>query len=113
MSVRLTNTQRTQQTFNLTREFAPVRHVFPRAAESASGQGAARSVRLVLPDSVTFLAGESRVYPDGVMTCPEIRGAVESKRLKIEQISETKAAGEAAPKMADEDKPAYAQRKKS
>lgn len=87
MTVKLTNTQRTQQTFNLTREFAPKRHLFKSSTLNKDGSVSFSDRRVVIPDSVTLLAGESREFVDGILTCPEIKNAIASKKLRVEVMS--------------------------
>ncbi len=72
MTIKLTNARKFAQAFNLTVELAPKRHIFARANDKGS-------VRVILPESITLLAGESREFVDGVLTCPEIQAALKAK----------------------------------
>lgn len=52
---------------------------FPRVAKLANGQEHGHFVELKLPDSVTFLARETKTLPATVLECDEIRSALEPR----------------------------------
>lgn len=80
MAGKLKNRTRRAITLNLTTKVAPKRHVFSRVSESRDGSSAVTDRRLVLPDSITILAGSvSSSLPDSVQHCPEVAGAIQRR----------------------------------
>lgn len=91
MSGKLKNRTRRALTFNLTTKVAPIRHLFDRRVEHKDGSVSTQKRRLVLPDSVTVLAGKlSASLPDGVPHCPEVAAAI--ARRDVEWIPDEPAA---------------------
>lgn len=86
MTTRLTNTSTTSQTFNLTREIAPLRRVYDRTKhDGKTGETYREQSRVIIPDSVTLLHGESRGgFPDNVVTAPELATKIAKKLIRAE-----------------------------
>lgn len=83
MPGKLQNLTRRAVVYNLTTKVAPVRHVFKRRTEHKDGTVRTVDRRLVLPDSVTVLAGKlSESLPDGVARCPEVIAAIARHDVK-------------------------------
>lgn len=98
MSGKLKNRTRRALTFNLTTKVAPIRHLFDRRLEQKDGTVKTTQRRLVLPDSVTVLAGKlSDSLPDGAPHCPEVAAAI--ARRDVEWIPDPE-------KVAEPEKPA-------
>ena len=77
MTGKLTNRTRTAQTYNLTNKVAPVRKIFERRTQTRDGVVSISDRRVVFPDSITILFGEtSKSLPDGVKHCPEVVAAL-------------------------------------
>lgn len=85
MMVKLVNISRTSLTFNLTREFAPLRRVYTRTRTEKTGESYREERRIVIPDSMTLLFGESRggLHPS-VVRCPEVAALIAAKKLRVE-----------------------------
>lgn len=100
MSGKLKNRTRRALTFNLTTKVAPIRHLFDRRVEHKDGSVSTQKRRLVLPDSVTVLAGKlSTSLPDGAPQCPEVAAAI--ARRDVEWIPDEPAAEAPAEAPAD------------
>ena len=68
----------------LTRQVAPVRHLFDRVHQNKDGTATQESVRLVLPDSLSLQPGEERKgLPDSVRSCPDVEKARAAGELSI------------------------------
>lgn len=82
MAGKLKNLTRTARTYNLTTKVAPLRRMYPRATQLPDGGAAISDRRVVIPDSITILAGAtSPVLEDGVLSCPEIAKAISKRDL--------------------------------
>ena len=85
MLTKLVNLSRTSLTFNLTREVAPLRCVYPRTRTEKTGETYREERRIVIPDSVTLLHGESRGgFHPSVVRCPEVAALIAAKKLRAE-----------------------------
>lgn len=85
MSTKLVNTSRTALTFNLTREVSPIRRVYARTRVEKTGEVHLEDRRLVIPDSVTLLHGESRGgFHPSVVRCPEVAALIAARKLRAE-----------------------------
>lgn len=83
MPGKLKNRTRRALVFNLTLKVAPVRQLFPRRVERKDGSVGIEDRRLVLPASVTVLAGKlSASLPDGVPHCPEVSAAIARREVE-------------------------------
>lgn len=98
MSGKLKNRTRRALTFNLTTKVAPVRHLFGRRTDHRDGSVTIADKRLVLPESVTVLAGKNNLsasLPDSAVGCPEIAAAIARKDVEwIPDPKETEPAAE-------------------
>lgn len=87
MAVTLKNVTRAPKKpllLQLTRQVAPVRHVFDRVHQNKDGSATQEAVRLVLPDSISLQPGEERKgLPDSVRNCPDVVKAVATGELSI------------------------------
>lgn len=105
MTGKLKNRTRFQHTYNLSLKVAPLRKIYER-----QGPNGVENRRIVLPDSVTVLAGVgtlSQSLPDGAKDCPEVAKAIARRDVfwvpdpvKVEEPS-----AEEAPKLAPEPEP--------
>lgn len=77
----LQNTQRVQQTLNLTHRAGSKRQLFERVGEK---HGSKTQVRVSVPGSLTILAGgKSEPVPAFWQHLPEIANAIKAKRLTV------------------------------
>jgi len=90
VSTKLVNLSRTSLTFNLTREVAPLRRVYTRTRIEKTGETHREERRIVIPDSVTLLHGESRGgFHPSVVRCPEVAALIAAKKLRAEDEIES------------------------
>jgi hypothetical protein len=77
MPGKLHNKTRRALTLNLTTKVAPLRKLYDRRTANADGSTSIAPTRIVIPDSITVLAGKcSGVLADGVAHCPEVAAAI-------------------------------------
>lgn len=79
--VKLTNRTRTAKTYNLTVATAPHRMEVERRVDDREGNVRKETRRLMVPDSITLLAGETRIVPTGYLSAPEIKAALQRREL--------------------------------
>lgn len=97
MPVKLKNLTRMALPLNLTRGRPAVRVEALRSDKQSDGGMAQREVRLMLPDSITLLAGDtSEELPDVVKDCPEVLGAKLAGKLDVIVVKPSAPAPEAA-----------------
>ena len=86
--ISLINKSRQIQTFNLTRELAPIRKVFERRVDGDDGGFTRREHRVVLPDSITLLVGgrHDNLHPR-VVHAPEIAAAIKKKLVEVVEMA--------------------------
>lgn len=106
MTGKLKNRTRFSHTYNLSLKVAPLRKIYER-----QGSNGVENRRIVLPDSVTVLAGVGTLspsLPDGAKDCPEVAAAI--KRRDVIWVPDpveapSAAPNEEAPKLAPEPEP--------
>jgi len=102
MLVLLQNLTNELLTFDLSRDIAPKRHEFPRAVTDRNGVTRKEMRRIVLADSVTLLAKESRGgFHPAVERCPQVVALVKAQRLRVVATPEVLVVEEAAPAVED------------
>jgi len=98
MSITLVSSARTVQTFNLTRDLAPVRHTALRSERQGDGSLAQVDARHVIPGSITLLANPGNIrdveelvrrgiavkdLDDRVESCQEVQAALKAGLVRV------------------------------
>lgn len=120
MPIALENTARTSKTFNLTHRIAPIRAVHKRAVTDREGKTRIHDHRVVYPESITLLAGETKHgLPDSYANAPEVAKAIAKGVLKkTEEAAKAPAVAservdDAAPGITDKEAPAPAKARRA